>query len=98
MSKITVSTVEMKANVQVINVNAYLITKIVKAQVLLENLLRGTIGTQQEYREVEEGKKDWVDILDENGKPVPQYRNVDSEPLHKEILPLLDELVAAFEE
>ena len=98
MNKIVVSTVKMNANVQVINVNAYLITKIVKAQVLLENLLRGTIDTQQEYREIEEGKEGWVDILDENGKPVPQYSDVDSEPLHKEILPLLDELVAAFEE
>lgn len=97
MNKIVVSTVEMKANVQVINVNAYLIAKVVKAQVRLENLLKGTIHNKQEYLEVG-GEKKWVDVLDENDKPIPQYHNVDSEPLHKEILPLLDELVKAFEE
>lgn len=98
MKKIVLSTVEMNANVQVINVNAYLITKVVKAQIRLENLLRNTIDIKQEYRETDDGKKQWVDVLDENGKPVPEYRSVDSEPLHKEILPLLNELVAAFEE
>lgn len=97
MKKIVVSTVEMNANVQVINVNAYLITKIVKAQVLLENLLKGAITNKQEYREVD-GEKKWVDVLDENGKPVPEYESVSSEPLHKDILPLLNELVEAFEE
>ena len=98
MKKIVLSTVEMNSNVQVINVNAYLITKVVKAQIQLENLLRNTIDIKQEYRETDDGKKQWVDVLDENGKPVPEYRGVDSEPLHKEILPLLNELVNAFEE
>ena len=98
MKKIAVSTVEMKANVQVINVNAYLITKVVKAQILLENLLKNTIDVKQEYCENEDGKKGWVDVFDEDGKPVPEYRSICSEPLHKEILPLLKELVDAFEE
>ena len=47
MKKIVLSTVEMNANVQVINVNAYLITKVVKAQIQLENLLRNTIDIKQ---------------------------------------------------
>lgn len=98
MSKIIVSTVKMNANVQVINVNAYLITKIVKAQIRLKNLLEDSVFNKQYCETTDDGKKKWVDVLDENENPVQQYRSVDSEPLHKEILPLLDELVAAFEE
>ena len=99
MKKIQVTTVTKNANVQVIELNAYIISKVIRAQIQLENLLRNTISAKQEYKVVdEEGHKQWVDVLDENGNTIPQYSSVDSEMLHNNIMPLINELVSAFEE
>ena len=99
MKKIQVTTVTKNANVQVIELNAYIISKVIRAQVQLEALLRGTIRTKKEYKAVdEEGHKEWVDVLDENGNTIPLYDCVASETLHNNIMPLLNELVNAFEE
>jgi hypothetical protein len=99
MKKIQVTTVTKNANVQVIELNAYIISKVIRAQIQLENLLRNTISAKQEYKVVdEEGHKQWVDVLDENGNTIPQYSSVDSEMLHNNIMPLINELVNAFEE
>ena len=99
MAKIQVSTVTKQANVQVIELNAYAITKIVKAQIHLKDALKNAEHKKQEYKVVdnETGKKEWVNVLDENGNEIVEYHGVDGDMLNNEVMPLLQELVDALE-
>ena len=99
MAKIQVSTVTKQANVQVIELNAYAITKIVKAQIRLKDALENAEHIKQEYKVIDDetGGKEWVNVLDENGNEIVEYRNIDGNMLNNEVMPLLQELVDAFE-
>ena len=99
MKRIKVSTVEMNAHVEVINMSSYLVAKVIKAHMRLSNALNVAKYVKQEYKEVDEsGKKGWVDVLDENGTPVIEYSSIDGNMLNEDIMPLLQELVDAFNE
>jgi hypothetical protein len=99
MAKIQVSTVTKQANVQVIELNAYTITKIVKAQIRLKDALKNAEHKKREYKVVDDetGEKAWVNVLDENGNEIVEYSNVDGSMLNNEVMPLLQELVDALE-
>lgn len=89
MKRIQVSTVEQTAQVQVINLNSYLVAKSVRAMLLLKHVLEGTRIEEKE--------------TDEDGKPVCSYNPykldaADIDVLHDEVLPFLEELCNAFEE
>lgn len=99
MKKIQVSTVKMNADVEVINMSSYLVAKVMKAHIRMSDALNGAKHVKQEYKEVDEsGRKDWVNVLDENGKPVIEYSSIDGNMLNEDIMPLLQELVDAFNE
>ena len=99
MKRINVSTVEMNTHVEVINMSSYLVAKVIKAHIRLSDALNGAKHVKQEYKEVyESGKKEWVDVLDENGTPVIEYSSIDGNMLNEDIMPLLQELVDAFNE
>lgn len=99
MSKINVSTVRMECDAQVLNLNVYLVSKVMRAYIRLKYSLEAVKRGRQEYKEVDEsGKKGWVDVLDENGNIAIEYGDIDGNMLNEEIMPLLQELVNAFEE
>lgn len=99
MKKIQVSTVEMNSHVEVIFMNSHLVSKVMNAYIRLSDALNGAKHVKQEYKEVDEsGKKSWVDVLDENGTPVIEYSSIDGNMLNEDIMPLLQELVDAFNE
>lgn len=81
MKKIQVSTVRQTADVEVINVSAYLVAKIVRAQVAA--------------KEVDEVAKQYCG-KDENGKEVWEYTSIPAKIVHEQILPLLNEFIEAF--
>ena len=89
MKKIQLTTIEQTAQVQVINLNSYLVAKSVRVMLSMKHAIRGT--------RVEENE------VDEDGKPVYNYIlsafNAESiDVLHDEVLPFLEELCNAFEE
>lgn len=107
MSKITVSSVKQTADVQVLYVNAYLISKAIRAQVEMENLLCPTRRPVFETDDTgtpkvdENGNK--VIAKDEGGNEIYIYESRwieqrDLEALDKKVLSLLNELTKAFEE
>jgi hypothetical protein len=105
--KIQVSTVRQTADVEVVFINANLISKVIKAQSALDRMLDGT-RTPCVQRD-ENGN----DVVDENGKPVYVkddagniiyeygYRGIreqrDIADLHEKVKSLIDELVNAFD-
>lgn len=93
MKKIQVSTVEKTCNVQVIELNAYIISKVVKAQVVLEN----AIGKKERTKWNNSTEK-YDKVLDANGNPEYSYNKVEGELLDEKVLNVLNELVEAFEE
>ena len=95
MKKIQISTIEKMANVQIIELNASFIARVVRLQAQLEPLVKNITRTKRKFNE--ETKK-YEDVLDENGNKVIEYDRVDGEILAKTVLPFFDELVKAFEE
>lgn len=105
MKKIQISTVRQEANVEVIYVNAALISKVVKAHVAATNIIEeakenGVIV--EPTVPVVDANGNTVDerVTDKNGKPITEYRGADATliALNETIAPLLSELVNAFEE
>ena len=99
MKKIQVTTVEQTAQVQVINLNSYLVANAVRVMLSMKHALAGT--RTQVMTKSEDGEKD-VPAM-ENGKPVYDYNKYKFEPedikeLHETVLPFLEELCEAFEE
>lgn len=87
----------MNSKAQVIMLNSYLVIKVAKAQILLDNIMRSTRRNKQE-RDEETGK--WRDVLDEQGNKVVAWNNIlphDAESIDKTVLQVLSELVEAFE-
>lgn len=95
MKKIQVSTIEKMANVQVIELNASFIARVVRLQAQLEPLVNSITRTKRRYNDDE---KKYEDVLDENGNKIIEYDRVDGIILAETVLPFFDELVKAFEE
>ena len=68
------------ANVQIIELNASFIARVVRLQAQLEPLVKNI--TRTKYKFNEETKK-YEDVLDENGNKVIEYDRVDGEILAK---------------
>ena len=99
MKKIQVSTVEMNSHVEVIFMNSHLVSKVMNAYIRLSDALEAVKHVKQEYKEINEsGKKGWVDVLDENANPVIEYADINGKILNDDVMPLLQELVDAFNE
>ena len=95
MKKIQVSTIEKMANVQVIELNASFIARVVRLQAKLEPLVKDISRTKRKFNNE---TKEFQDVLDENGNKVIEYDRVDGKILVETILPFFDELCKAFEE
>lgn len=107
MSKITVSSVKQTADVQVLYVNAYLISKVIRAQIEMESLLcpnrRPTFETDEDGTLKVDENGNNVIAKDKNGNEIYSYCSHYTEPqdleaLDKKVLSLLNELAKAFEE
>lgn len=92
MAKIQMSTVKREANIQVIEINSYLISKIIKAQVVLDAAIN-----KQEKTKWNDNTQKSEKVLDEKGNPTYNYKSVDGKILDEKVLPILTELVEAFE-
>jgi hypothetical protein len=95
MKKIQVTTIEKMANVQIIELNASFIARVVRLQAQLEPVVKDITRTKRKYNE---GTKTYEDVLDENGNKIIEYDRVDGRILAEAVLPFFDELVKAFEE
>lgn len=95
MKKIQVTTIEKMASVQVIELNASFIAKVVRLQAKLEPVLVDAKRVKTRYNEVTQKREE---ILDEKGNKVYEYRTIPSELVVDEVMPFLEELCAAFEE
>ena len=92
MAKIQMSTVKREANFQVIELNSYLISKVIKAQVVLEAAIN-----KQERTKWNDNTQKSEKVLDEKGNPTYSYKSVEGKLLDEKVLPILTELVEAFE-
>lgn len=95
MKKIQITTIEKMANVQIIELNASFIARVVRLQAQLEPLVENITRTKRRYNDEE---KKYEDVLDENGNKVIEYDRVDGAILVETILPFFNEIVEAFEE
>ena len=95
MKKIQITTIEKMANVQIIELNASFIARVVRLQAQLEPLVKNITRTKRKYND---GTKEYEDVLDENGNKVIEYDRVDGKILAETVLPFFDELCEAFEE
>lgn len=93
MAKIQVSTVKMTADVEVINVSAYLVAKVVRAHMHADYIIEHGKYQKREYNE---DTKTYIDVKDANGNPVYDYEEVSVQYIEENIYPLLNELVEAF--
>lgn len=93
MAKISVSTVKMTADVEVINVSSYLVAKCVRAQMVMDNMIEQSKYAKQKYNEQ---TKEWESVLDENGNQIYAHHNKEVAKMEEYIYPLLNELVEAF--
>ena len=91
---ITITTIKQTADVQVLGINAYLISKVIRAQIVLNNLINEVKHERQHY---DEETKKWVKELDDKNNPIIDYNNVKGKPLAEQVLPILTEIVEAFE-
>ena len=95
MKKIQITTIEKMANIQVIELNASFISRVVRLQVQLEPLVEKITRTKRKFNDE---TKEYEDALDENGNKIIEYDRVDGRILVENVLPFFDELVKAFEE
>lgn len=93
--KIQLTSIEMTGKAEIIKVNSYLIAKCVRAQVVLNRELENAKHNRT-TRDKDTGE--WKNVLDNNGDVIVDYSSIDGKLMHDEVMPLLDELVKAFEE
>lgn len=92
MAKIQMSTVKREANIQVIELNSYIIAKVIKAQVALETAIN-----KQERTKWNDNTQKSEKVLDDKGNPTYSYKSVEGKLLDEKVLSILTELVEAFE-
>lgn len=107
MKQIQVSTVRQTADVEVVFVNANLISKVIKAQSALDRMLDDTrtpcVQRDEDGNEVVDKDGKPVYAKDENGNIIYEYgyRGIrepgDIADLHEKVKSLIDELVNAFD-
>ena len=95
MKKIQITTVEKMASVQIIELNASFIARVVRLQAQLEPMVENITRTKRKFNE--ETKK-YEDVIDENGNKVIEYDRVDGKILVETILPFFNEICEAFDE
>jgi len=95
MKKIQVTTIEKMANVQIIELNASFIARVVRLQAQLEPLVKNITRTKRKFNDK---TKEYDDVLDENGNKVIEYDRVDGKVLAENVMPFINELCGAFEE
>ena len=95
MKKVQITTIEKIANIQIIELNASFIARVVRLQAQLEPLVENITRTKRKFND--ETKK-YEDVLDENGNKVIEYDRVDGKILAETVLPFFNEIVEAFEE
>lgn len=95
MKKIQVTTIEKMANVQIIELNASFIARVVRLQAQLEPIVENITRTKRKFND--ETKK-YDDVLDDNGNKVIEYDRVDGKVLAENVMPFINELCEAFEE
>lgn len=93
MSKIQISTVKMTADVEVINVSAYLVAQVVRAQMRADSLVEQHKHVKKDY---DKETHEWKDVLDKNGNQTFCYDDTSTQTVEEYILPLLNELMEAF--
>jgi hypothetical protein len=95
MKKIQITTIEKTANVQIIELNASFIARVVRLQAQLEPLTKDITRIKRKFNDAE---KKYEEVLDENGNKVIEYDRVDGRILVETILPFFNEICEAFEE
>lgn len=95
MKKIQVTTIEKMASVQVIELDASFIAKVVRLQAKLEPILVDAKRVKTRYNEVTQKREE---MQDEKGNKIYEYRTIPSELVVDEVMPFLKELCDAFEE
>lgn len=103
MKKIQLSTVEQTAQVQVININSYLVAKSVRIMLSMKHAIEGTRTQEMVTSDDGDGRARVVPSVTEDGEPDYKYNlhrfTSDSiDVLHDDVLPFLEELCNAFEE
>lgn len=91
---ITITTIKQTADVQVLGINAYLISKIMRAQITLSNLVNDAKHEKQHY---DKENEKWVKDVDDKNNPIIEYNCIKGQPLAEQVLPILTEIVEAFE-
>lgn len=92
--KIQVTTIEKMADVQIIELNASFIARVVRLQVQLESLVKDVTRIKRKF---DDETKTYKDVLDESGNKVIEYDRVDGKILAESILPFFNEITEAFE-
>lgn len=106
MKKIQFSTVEKQCNVEIIELNTYMIARAIKAQLKMQSALEGTktpvYEKDSEGNILKDANGNKVQKKDEKGNPVYSYdrylRNEESVKKLHESLEFLNELCEGFEE
>lgn len=96
MKKIQVTTVEQTAQVQVINLNSYLVAKSVRTMLSLKHAIEGTRTEDSVTIRASETAGD--DDKFEYRYNLNKFTVESIDVLHDEVLPFLEELCNAFEE
>lgn len=95
MKKIQVTTTKKEAFVQVIELNASFIARVVRLQAKLEPILIDAKRVKVRYNDATQKREE---VLDENGNNIYEYKTIPSEIVVDEVMPFLEELCKAFEE
>ena len=95
MKKIQVTTIKKEAFVQIIELNASFIARVVRLQAKLEPILIDAKRVKVRYNDATQKREE---VLDENSNNTYEYRTIPSEIVVDEVMPFLEELCKAFEE
>lgn len=95
MKKIQITAIKKETFVQIIELDASFIARVVRLQAKLESVLMDAKRAKTKYNEVTQNREE---ILDEKGNKIYEYKTIPSELVVDEVMPFLEELCAAFEE